>query len=450
MSVAREQGLGLSLLGPLQVTCCTDASVAIALEKGRALLGYLAMEPNRPHQRESLAELLWPEHGRDEALVNLRQVLYRLRLALTVGPHRAPLQIDRRSITFQTGPACRLDVDEFILHLDAGQLERAIELYRGDLLEDVVAPSEAYTEWLEGRRQRLRSGLLEAIYRLAVDGLAAGRHERARGYAQRYLAMEPWHEPSHRVLMRSLAATGQRSAAILQYHTCRDLLQRELGIEPEPDSVELFTALQQGELLPAERVAAERDRPVLLGHLQQKKLSHVFLLFDRDFDGLVGGDDLDRPVEQFRINRGWKAGCPEHRVAMNDAEVWWSQMKPWASAKGERLTHDDWFDFWAAWHAAVAEEATRSQQTMLEVLKGSGNVFFDLLDANRTGFIGEAEFAAWQTAWVPGVNAAAMFARLDADGDGKLYRDDVIRLLKEFYLSNDPEAPGNFLYGQYF
>jgi len=79
--------LFLSLLGPLQVTLDGDPVIAFESDKVRALLAYLAVEADRPHRREKLAGLLWPERSERSARQNLSQVLFNLRH--TIGDRNA-------------------------------------------------------------------------------------------------------------------------------------------------------------------------------------------------------------------------------------------------------------------------------------------------------------------------------------------------------------------------
>src|SRR5688572_16125821 len=72
----------LSLLGPFQATADNQAITGFATDKVRALLAYLAVEADRPHRRDSLASLLWPDWSDDIARRNLRQSLHRLKQTL--------------------------------------------------------------------------------------------------------------------------------------------------------------------------------------------------------------------------------------------------------------------------------------------------------------------------------------------------------------------------------
>ncbi|MFQ5344093.1 MAG: BTAD domain-containing putative transcriptional regulator, partial [Anaerolineae bacterium] len=54
---------------------------------------------------------------------------------------------------------------------------------------------------------------------------------------------------AHRQLMRALTLTGQRDAALAQYRSCRQALQKELGVAPDEKTQELFAAIQSGSRL---------------------------------------------------------------------------------------------------------------------------------------------------------------------------------------------------------
>ena len=74
--------LSLSFLGPFQVTRDGQPITGFESSRVRALLAYLAVEADRPHSRESLVGLLWPDWPQPSATANLRQALANLRRAI--------------------------------------------------------------------------------------------------------------------------------------------------------------------------------------------------------------------------------------------------------------------------------------------------------------------------------------------------------------------------------
>lgn len=73
-----------------------------------------------------------------------------------------------------------------------------------------------------------------------------------------------------------------------------------------------------------------------------------------------------------------------------------------------------------------------------------------MVDTDGDGRIALADYDAWVRAWGFEFDVETIFKELDVDGDGFLSRDEMVRLAKDFYLTNDPEAPGNVVYGPPF
>ena len=71
-----------------------------------------------------------------------------------------------------------------------------------------------------------------------------GIAERAIVYARRRVALAPWREDAQRDLIRLLAATGQRSAALRQYRACVRALEEELGAEPSAETGALYEEIR--------------------------------------------------------------------------------------------------------------------------------------------------------------------------------------------------------------
>ena len=82
-----ESSLSVRLLGPFQVTLDERPVTGFTSDKVRALLAYLVAEADRPHRREALAGLLWPEWPERTARTNLRRALADLRQV--IGDHEA-------------------------------------------------------------------------------------------------------------------------------------------------------------------------------------------------------------------------------------------------------------------------------------------------------------------------------------------------------------------------
>lgn len=261
--------LEIKLLGTFQATLDGEALTGFRSDKARALLAYLAVENTRPHRREWLATLLWGDfndraarRSLSSALANLRQLLSPLGAAIS-------LDANRSHVWLQATPEL-IAVDVIQLHelLDwtsrhahrstmrcaacNQRLTLAAELYVGSFLPGLTfSDSPIFDEWQRTQQERLHQQMLQALGVLAMHQLAAGRLGLAEQYARRQLALQPWHEEAHRLVMLTLARSGQRNAALAQYEQCRAILEAELGVEPDPETGELYQRIRSGLPLPA-------------------------------------------------------------------------------------------------------------------------------------------------------------------------------------------------------
>lgn len=110
------------------------------------------------------------------------------------------------------------------------ELGRAVELARGDFLDDI------HFEWAETLRASYRQDSIQALGKLARVALQRWDFARARELAHRILALEPLDEGAHRIVIQSLLEEDRRAEAMAQYRHCARLLERELGVEPSPET----------------------------------------------------------------------------------------------------------------------------------------------------------------------------------------------------------------------
>lgn len=256
--------LEISLLGTVQVTRGAQPASGLGYDKVRALLAYLAVEADRPHRRETLAGLLWPEQPDDKARHSLRQALNTLRRAIGDHDARPPVLLITRDMV-QLNPAAdvHLDATMFGTLLDSIDacdeygsalcarclecLKEAVQLYRGDFLAGFsLADSQEFDDWTLLKRERLRSRALEALDRLGEHHERAGMFEQAHVTALRQLELDSCREEAYRRLMRVFHLRGNRAGAMAQFERCRGVLAEELGVEPDAETQALYERIRAG------------------------------------------------------------------------------------------------------------------------------------------------------------------------------------------------------------
>ena len=120
-------------------------------------------------------------------------------------------------------------------------------LYRGSFLPGFsIGGAAPFEEWALLRREQISLQVMSLLSNLAAYCEARGDYPAAQAHARQQIALEPWSEEAHRTLIRVLTLDGQRSAALRQYCTCRDLLRDELGVEPTEETVALYEAIRAG------------------------------------------------------------------------------------------------------------------------------------------------------------------------------------------------------------
>jgi DNA-binding SARP family transcriptional activator/predicted ATPase/Tfp pilus assembly protein PilF len=312
--------LTIALLGPLQIHQPHGTAITLAYDKVRALLAYLAVEADRPHRRETLAELLWPDRDEPGARHSLSQALFSLRQSLGERAAEPPLLlVTRDTVQFNRAAPHELDITTFAALLDtvarhdcrrsprgelaragsrpcrtcARKLEQALALYRGPLLEhSAVSDSIAFDDWLRGAREQYQQQAIQVLERLTDYYEWRDELSQARAHLMRLLVLDPWREDAVRRLMRLCVADGERAAALEQYARYRQFLEDQLGIEPEQETSALAAALRAGHLsMPRTRTGsvARRNIPASPGACvgRERELAELHDLLENDSARLV-------------------------------------------------------------------------------------------------------------------------------------------------------------------
>ncbi|PKO06087.1 MAG: hypothetical protein CVU41_08215 [Chloroflexi bacterium HGW-Chloroflexi-3] len=262
--------LEISLLGTFRVHLDgNDLTEILRTRKERALLAYMAEEPPRLQSREKVAEFFWPNRPETYARMNLRQAMLGLRKAFGGEEQIADfLEVSDESIEFMhkhvwmdtTAFDGYIQSSKLHPHIDLhncqeciNQLEEAVDLYRGDFLSDLILNEvTGFQEWAVFNRERYFRSMIITLQSLARAYYHRSNFDQAYKYAWRYVEMAPLEESAHRLLMRLLTKSGRRNAALHQYQLCKSIIARELGIEPSPETQQLYSMILNNQ--PIERI----------------------------------------------------------------------------------------------------------------------------------------------------------------------------------------------------
>jgi DNA-binding SARP family transcriptional activator/predicted ATPase len=233
--------LELTMLGPPAISADGEEKTAQLPAKAQGVVYFLALNPGL-QTRSRVAGMLWPDGTERAARASLRTALSQLRKV--VGDC---FDADRDHLRLDPAWTLRSDVAAFNTAGETDDWNAALAFYRGPFLETFdVGDAQPFDEWLIVERERLHQQAVLLFQRGLDQALEQEAWDLGEPLARRLLALDPWREEAHRGLMRCLAATGRRAAALAQYEACRRVLATELDVEPAPTTRSLYEEIRRG------------------------------------------------------------------------------------------------------------------------------------------------------------------------------------------------------------
>jgi predicted ATPase/DNA-binding SARP family transcriptional activator len=252
----------VDVLGPVAVSHQgrTLAGSMLGGRRARVALVALALADGAlPADR--LADIVWAGRAPATWPAALRGVIGGLRSALTAIGAGGPAVI----VTTPAGYGLAAGVEVGTRRLPQ-ILRSAAELAgrgRHQAVLDALTPLEQLSgagllpgedgTWLDPHRREIDDAVLTARELIAAAAGALGDHHRAASVARRAVAAAPLDERAHRALLRALHRAGDRAGVVLAYEQCRAQLAEQLGVDPDPETVQAYLVAlgEQGAPAPA-------------------------------------------------------------------------------------------------------------------------------------------------------------------------------------------------------
>ena len=176
----------------------------------------------------------------------------------------------------------------------------------------------------------------------------------------------------------------------------------------------------------------------MLSAFRRRKLSAGFNELDIDGDGRVGNADIESLIKNHGSAYGYAEGTPEYEALAQRTRDVWAQLKQFDSSGDGEVTLEEY----VAGFAAFLDQRDAFMGSM-DVLV---DAFYALADQDRDGRVDENELIMHFRAWNHSEDQAReAFRHLDRNANGAISKAEWMANLEEFYYSEDPEAPGNWL-----
>lgn len=242
-----------------RLTICAFGEPAVVLD-GQAIkrwrltsvteIFFFLLDSHHPVSKEAILTALWPEYD-EQTTRSFHNTIYYLRKLFgeaCVVFHPTGYSLDlaacygkRVWYDVQIFQQQRIEAERALIQKDEmlakETLLNMVQLYRGDY------GSSFYHDWCTFRRDELRMTYLEARRQLAQIAWRAEAWDESIGHFRQMLCIDNCLEEVHYGLMRCYLRQGKRGAALRQYHSCQEILQEELGVQPGQTIQNLYQRL---------------------------------------------------------------------------------------------------------------------------------------------------------------------------------------------------------------
>ncbi|MEU7141376.1 EF-hand domain-containing protein [Nocardia sp. NPDC046473] len=171
---------------------------------------------------------------------------------------------------------------------------------------------------------------------------------------------------------------------------------------------------------------------------KNQKFSTLFDWFDQGKDGYLSESDFHQMAILFTALPGGEA--PENAKALHDAfDKWWSLLLAGGDSDGDGKLDRQEF-------STVMQSSVTTPENFETAVLAIADAFMRIVDTNNDGTLSFDEYVRmYDSLGIDPAHSSDAFRRLDRDGDGSLSYAEFRTAITEFYLSDDENAPGNWL-----
>lgn len=178
----------------------------------------------------------------------------------------------------------------------------------------------------------------------------------------------------------------------------------------------------------------------MVSDFRRKKLLFVFSTFlDTDKSGSVTKEDFEQAAKKIADLKGWADGDPDYEKVKESNQKVWELLQEEADGDGDGvITQDEWITMW---DTIIKKQGSELSEWQTENCKQ----MFKFIDSGNDDAIDEEEFVASYSHYGVSKEDASEAFKKAASGKDSLTLEDFQELWKQFFVSEDPEEPGNYI-----
>ncbi len=180
--------------------------------------------------------------------------------------------------------------------------------------------------------------------------------------------------------------------------------------------------------------------------LKRNKFAYFFDLLDLNRNGLIQHNDFSDMAELVREELQLEEGSEEHKyVAEKATRLFHQLLADISPEEHQSISKDEWLNFFEEKLGdQIDEEVLATYQELVYLY------VFDFFDHNRDGYITNDEYKCFFEIFkLDKEYLEKSFSKLDSNGDKKVSRYEMLAAIEDFLISDDPESPGNWAFGNW-
>lgn len=183
----------------------------------------------------------------------------------------------------------------------------------------------------------------------------------------------------------------------------------------------------------------------MLTDLQRQKQVYIFNLLDYNKNGYIELEDFIDIAENLCDVRDDELDTEEGKQVMEQCRTLWDKLEQYIDENhDDKCELDEWLKF-------IEEELIKNTHDWYkDSVNSLVGLLFDIYDTNGDGHIEVDEYLdIFLSFRLQAGQVSKSFQLLDLNGDKEISKQELINAVSEFLLSDDIDAPGNWIFGNW-